>query len=160
MSFLRRRLTEPIKALLYQGAKPHQLAWALAVGATIGIFPIVGTTTLLCAGLAVILRLNLATIQIANYLVYPLQLALVFPFVRAGERLLGAEPLPLSATQLGALIETEGWRALGQLGWTGLHAATAWALLAPVFLGACVLVLRPVLDRAAAAWRPASGPKD
>jgi hypothetical protein len=53
-------------------------------GAAIGVFPALGTTTALCALVAFIWRLNLPAIQIMNYFVYPIQLALILPFFSRG----------------------------------------------------------------------------
>ena len=67
-----------------QGISPRRLALTLALGFAIGCIPVVGIPTLLCAVLALALRLNLPAIQAANYLVMPLQLVLIVPFVRLG----------------------------------------------------------------------------
>jgi uncharacterized protein (DUF2062 family) len=69
---------------LRQGISPRRLALTLALGFAIGCIPVVGIPTLLCAGLALALRLNLPAIQAANYVVMPLQLILIVPFVRFG----------------------------------------------------------------------------
>ena len=69
---------------LRQGITPGRLAVTLALGFAIGCVPVVGAPTLLCAGLAIALRLNLPAIQAANYAAMPFQLALILPFVRLG----------------------------------------------------------------------------
>ena len=52
--FFGQRLVPPLRSLLAQGLTPDALALSLAVGMTLGLFPIIGATTLLClaAGLA------------------------------------------------------------------------------------------------------------
>lgn len=74
---------------LLQGISPRRLALTLALGFAIGCLPVIGVPTLLCAALALALKLNLPAIQAANYAVMPLQVALIVPFVRLGERLFG-----------------------------------------------------------------------
>ncbi len=69
---------------LSQGISPRRLALTLALGFAVGCIPLVGIPTVLCAGLALALRLNLPVIQAANYAAMPLQLALILPFVRLG----------------------------------------------------------------------------
>ncbi len=69
---------------LRQGISPRRLALTLALGFAVGCIPVVGIPTVLCAGLALVLRLNLPAIQMANYVAMPLQLALIVPFVRLG----------------------------------------------------------------------------
>ncbi|MGD0548488.1 MAG: DUF2062 domain-containing protein, partial [Terracidiphilus sp.] len=57
---------------LRQGISPRRLALTLALGFAIGCIPVVGIPTLVCAALALALRLNLPAIQAANYVVMPL----------------------------------------------------------------------------------------
>jgi uncharacterized protein (DUF2062 family) len=95
-----------ILAQLHQGVTPERVALTLVLGAALAVFPILGATTLLCAGAALCLRLNQPAIQLVNYFCYPLQLALLVPFYRLGERL-GAPHLSLSIPQL-----VERFRAL------------------------------------------------
>jgi uncharacterized protein (DUF2062 family) len=83
-SFWERKIVRPIIGLLKQGITPHKIALGLALGIVLGIFPVIGMTTLLCTVAAFLFRVNLPAIQVANYLVAPLQLALLLPFYRAG----------------------------------------------------------------------------
>lgn len=147
--FLRRRIVRPIVELLRQGVTPEKMALSLALGVALGVFPVLGTTTALCALAAFILRLNLPAIQIVNYFVYPLQIALLIPFFRAGEKLFDASHLPLSAGQILAMVHASFWGATRFLWTTVWHAAVAWCLLAPAFVGLAFLALVPLLRRVA-----------
>lgn len=69
---------------LSQGISPQRLALTLALGFAVGCIPVVGIPTVLCAGLALALKLNFPAIQAANYAAMPLQLALIVPFVKLG----------------------------------------------------------------------------
>ncbi len=145
--FFRRRIARPIVELLRQGVTPEKMALSLALGVALGVFPVLGTTTALCALVAFIWRLNLPAIQIVNYFVYPLQIALMFPFFRAGEKLFGAPHLPLSAPQIVATVHASFWGATRFLWTTMWHAAVAWCLVAPLFVLLAYLVLVPLLRR-------------
>jgi hypothetical protein len=145
--FFYRRIGRPILDLLRQGVTPEKLALSLALGAAIGVFPVLGTTTALCALVAFILRLNLPAIQIVNYFVYPAQIALLIPFFRAGERLFGAPHLPLSVTQIVAMVRESFWGASRVLWTTIWHAVVVWCFAAPVFVGFTYLFLVPALRR-------------
>jgi uncharacterized protein (DUF2062 family) len=70
---------------LRQGISPRRLALTLSLGFAVGCIPVIGVPTVLCAGLALALRLNLPAIQMANYAAMPVQLALIVPFVRLGK---------------------------------------------------------------------------
>ncbi len=143
----RRRITRPIVELLGQGVTPEKMALSLALGVALGVFPALGTTTALCALVAFIWRLNLPAIQVANYFVYPLQIALLIPFFRAGEKLFGAPHLPLSVAQIYAMVHASVWGATRFLWTTIWHAAVAWCLMAPVFVGLAQVLLVPLLQR-------------
>jgi uncharacterized protein (DUF2062 family) len=146
--FFRRRIARPIVELLGQGVTPEKMALSLALGVALGVFPVLGTTTALCALVAFIWRLNLPAIQIANYFVYPLQIALLIPFFRAGEKLFGATHLPLSVAQIYAMVHASVWSATRFLWTTIWHAAVAWCLIAPLFVGLAQVILVPLLQRA------------
>jgi uncharacterized protein (DUF2062 family) len=113
---------------LGQGISPRRLALTLALGFAIGCIPVIGIPTVLCATIALALRLNLPAIQAANYAAMPLQLALIVPFMRLGRWLVPAEPtrftLPHSLLQLRVFdVATLVSRMAGQ-------ALLAWLLVA------------------------------
>lgn len=145
--FFRRRIARPIVELLRQGETPEKMALSLALGVALGVFPILGTTTALCALVAFIWRLNLPAIQIVNYFVYPLQIVLLIPFFRLGERLFGAPHLPISVAQIYALVHASFWGATRFLWTTIWHATIVWCLIAPVFVALAYLILVPLLRR-------------
>ena len=113
---------------LRQGISPQRLALTLALGFAVGCIPVVGIPTLVCAALALMLRLNLPAIQAANYIVMPLQLLLIVPFVRLGGWLLSSSPNP--AAQAGILLHTTPLRLVTQMGSLAGQALLAWVLIA------------------------------
>ena len=113
---------------LRQGVSPRRLALTLALGFAIGCVPVVGIPTLICAALALALRLNLPAIQAANYAAMPLQLLLVVPFVRLGGWLFSVGPI--RAAQASSLLHTPPSRVLTQLAGLVAHAMLAWLLIA------------------------------
>lgn len=132
MAWFRGRVWNPILDLLRQGLSPEGLAWSLTVGLAFGLTPLIGTSTLLCIGAGLVFRLNQPAMQLANYLAYPLQILLLVPFIRMGERLFNAPHLPLSLDQMQAALRVDAWGTL-QMFWTSLwHAAVAWLLVVPI----------------------------
>ena len=151
-NILRIKLTKTIKPLLdllRQGTSPQRLAASFALGAVIGIFPVVGTTTVICTGAAIVLRLNLPTIQIANYLVYPLQLVLLIPFVQLGAVVFQVSPPPLSAEELATLFSEDFWGTLVSFFAVIARATAAWILIALPFFTALFIPLRFLFKRIA-----------
>jgi uncharacterized protein (DUF2062 family) len=80
----RTRFLRPVIALIRKGISPHTVALSLAVGAMLGLFPVPGTTTLLCTSTFIIFRLNFPAMQIMNWVVWPLQVALMIPYFKLG----------------------------------------------------------------------------
>ena len=75
------------------------------------------------------------------------QWALLLPFIRIGEWMYKAEPLPLSLTEIKDLLDDNFFASAGLLWRTALHAASAWLLVAiPLSLIVYALLL-PVLRK-------------
>jgi len=145
--FLQRRLIAPLLALLRQGVTPRELALCLALGTTIGLIPVLGVSTMLCAMVAVLLKLNMPAIQLVNYLLMPLQLLLIIPLLRFGEHLVGAPPYPVTVESVLALLSRGVLDAIRILASAIGHATLGWLVLAaPVGL-VLYRALEPVLRR-------------
>ena len=130
---------------LRQGISPRRLALTLALGFAIGCIPVLGIPTVLCAALAMSLRLNMPAIQAANYLAMPLQLFLIVPFVRMGGWLLASgSQQNLTA---GPLLSISPSAVVTQLGSITGHALLAWFLVAGPAVALLTLTLTGMLRR-------------
>lgn len=129
-SFWKRRIADPLVAQLKQGATPEKLAQSVAWGSMIGVFPILGTTTMLCGLTGIALRLNHITVQTVNWLIYPLQLLLIIPFLQLGNIVFGIDQFPLSLSEITALFEADFLGAVRGLGWLAVRGMIAWMLVA------------------------------
>lgn len=146
-SFWQRRLLGPLRAQLTQGVTPDCLALTVAVGTACSLLPFFGFTTLLNLVVGLRLRLNQPILQTVNYLLTPVQLSLILVYVRVGEFIWRAPPVPLSIPTLVAAFRADPWLFLENFGLTGVHAATAWLLSVPLILAALYYPLRPALRR-------------
>ncbi|MFQ5652251.1 MAG: DUF2062 domain-containing protein [bacterium] len=142
-----RKVVQPIIRLLEMGTTPEKIALSIAFGIMLGVFPVLGTTTILCTIAAFALKLNLPAIQLVNYLVYPLQILLLIPFYRAGEHLFGQEPSPLSFAMVAATFEQDFWNATRVLWGITWHAVVVWCLLTPGVIFVTYRVLTPLVRR-------------
>lgn len=147
-SFWRRRILGPVLAQLRQGITPEKIALTAALGAAIAVFPILGSTTLLCGLAAWALGLNQPIIQLVNYLCYPLQFVLLLPFYRAGEWF-GAPHVALSIPQLISRFNAGPLEFVAEFGLVALGGIAAWIIAAPVAITALYFGLRPALRRLA-----------
>ena len=141
----KRYVSSPIISLLKQGLTPQILAMSMASGIIIGTFPLVGTTTAICTMVAILFRMNLLVTQLGNWLVYPIQLLLIVPFIILGEHLFGS-PSTLDPSHILTLLQTDLWTTLRLFSKMLLHAVIAWMLCAPFAFAAIYIVLKTLFN--------------
>lgn len=146
----RRWVVRPVVQQLTQGTSPQKIAQALAYGLTLGIFPIIGSTTLLALLVGIPLRLNQPVLQAFKTLATPLQWALVLGFYRLGETLYGVPHVPLSIPRMMERFFAEPGPFFRDYGMTALYGITVWLLMAPVLLLVLYAISRPLIEGMAA----------
>jgi uncharacterized protein (DUF2062 family) len=158
--WLRRRVTAPLGLMLRHGSTPEKVAISLALGAALGLFPILGTSTLLCFAVALLFRLNHPAIQLANYLMYPFQVPLILVYVRFGESLTSSPPVPFDPRVLVATLRADPTALVARFGLTACHAVLGWAAAAPVLIALLYATTLPLMRGLRAQWSlsPRPGP--
>jgi hypothetical protein len=135
---------EQVGGWLRMGISPRRLALTLALGFAIGCLPLVGIPTALCMLVAVALRLNVPAIQAANYAAMPLQLILIWPFVRLGGWMFSSAPQP----RLGrAMLHGPALQTLKTSGSLAGEAVTAWVVIAAPAVLLLTIVLTAIFRR-------------
>ncbi len=126
---MKKKLKE-LKDILKQGLEPSQIAWCISLGLVCGVFPVMGTTTILVALIALVFRLNIVLIQLIHWLVSPLQLLLLIPFFQLGQTWFGGEGSGIDMELLKSTWE-KGWIDASIL-FINLHkqAVFVWILFA------------------------------
>jgi uncharacterized protein (DUF2062 family) len=142
-----------IRSMLKEGMSIKKITLCITLGITLGIFPVLGLTTVLCTLVALAFRLNLPAIQLVNYMVYPVQLALLAPFYSAGSWLFGQNSLSISGEGLMAMIRNDFWGSMTSLWHLTLYAIFTWTVICPFLLVVLYLSLKPALS-AISAYRP------
>jgi len=125
-------------------AKP---ASTFALGFSIGMFPLLGVTTLVCVLLAKVFRLRQGLVQLGNYAALPFQLLLLIPFLRLGERLTGAQRFAFDVPALlrgFPHIPDSTARAVVMAQW---HMIIGWAVVAPLAFLVAAMLAASVLRR-------------
>jgi len=153
-SFWRRRVLDVILAQLKQGITPQKISLTLALGMALGIFPILGATTLLCFLFGLWLKLNQPIIQVVNYLIYPLQLVLILVFVRIGEFIVRATPVSFSIPELFRKFHESPREFFRQFGMTGVHGIIGWLLVAPFVAAGLYFLFLPLMKKLARGHQP------
>lgn len=146
--FWRRRVLDPLAAVLAQGTSRPALARAIAAAAVCGLFPFLGTTTLLTLAVGLLFRLNQPVMHAVNQLLGPVQLLLIPVFVAGGAWLAGTDAGEFSVeTMLAAARDGSAGDFLRQFGRAGWYALLAWAAAVPLIFGLVLVAVRPWLGR-------------
>lgn len=145
----RRWFVAPVKAQLTRGASVERISWTISLGIVLGVFPIMGTPTVVCLLASWGFRLNHVVMQIFKEAVYPLHLALILVFIRLGERLSGAPLISFSIPELIGKFKADPLQFAGDFGLAAWHGVLAWLLVAP--FAACLIkwLATPVVKRLA-----------
>jgi uncharacterized protein (DUF2062 family) len=140
-----RRVLDPIVAQLTQGITPEKIALTLAVGSALALFPVLGTTTVLCLLIGVILRLNQPIIQMVNFICTPIHIPLIYLFVHWGQWLFGVPRVRFSIVYVANLLWDDPALFMHRFGATLFHAIVVWGFAAPFWIAAVYYFLLPVL---------------
>ena len=135
----------PFETLFLQGQSTRQLSYAVAIGVTFGLFPIMGVSIPFCFVAALVSRAPQPLTHAVNYAVYPLQIPLIFVFVRLGEWIMGAPNVSLAPSEILELARTDMVRFVAEFGLTCLHAMLAWSVSAPLIFVGTFSVVRPLI---------------
>ncbi|SKB00076.1 hypothetical protein SAMN02745166_03057 [Prosthecobacter debontii] len=130
-------VVQPVVQQLTQGTSPHQVALAIAMGLLIGVFPILGSNTLLALLIGIPLRLNQPLLQGFKTVAYPLQWISLLGFYRAGEMMFGVPHVSIHIPTMMERFFTEPGPFFRDYGMTALYGIAVWCLIAPP----CVILL-------------------
>lgn len=146
---MKNKILEWVTSMLREGMGLKKIALCIALGTTLGIFPILGMTTLLCLLAAFAFRLNLPAIQMANYMVYPLQILLIAPFYAAGGWLFNQQDRLLKGDLLVSRLQNDFVGTLAAFWDLTLYAVFTWLILCPFVVLLIYSISKPVIRRLA-----------
>lgn len=145
--YFHRYIGLPFETLILQGSSSSQLAYAVAIGVTFGLFPIMGVSIPFCFLAALVFKAPQPLTHAVNYGVYPLQIPMIFAFVRLGEWIMGAPNVSLAPSAILELARTDMVRFIEEFGLTCLHAMLAWCISAPAIFVGTFQMVRPIIVR-------------
>ena len=120
---------------------------AIASSFTVGIFPILGFSTPLNTLAAIFVRLNQPIVQSMNWILGPLKLILIIPFLRLGEWLYAAEPFTLSLTEFSKIFFDDWIATTREFAWTFIHAISGWLVAAPLIYILIYIIAKEILSK-------------
>ncbi|KAL6213057.1 hypothetical protein ACLB2K_012505 [Fragaria x ananassa] len=138
-----KKIAEPLLEILRRGAEPKLLAFSAAVGFTIGLFPICGTTVIL-SGLAIASlgsHCHAPTVMLINLIATPVELSLMVPFLRFGEYVTGGPHFPLTSDALKKVLTLQ---ASQEVLLSIAHALLGWLVAAPFIFAAVYILSLPL----------------
>lgn len=109
------------------------------------MFPILGTTTLICLLVGVVLRLNQPIIQAVNYACTPLHLTFIIYAFKWGERLFGTNHTWIEFRVMMRTLHQHPLDFLATYSLTALHAIVIWAILVPFWATAVYYIALPIM---------------
>ena len=136
-----------IGKFLKKGMSIEKFALGVSLGMVLGIFPVLGSTTVLCTAAAIIFRLNQPLIQLVNYAVYPLQLFLLAFFYGFGNWLFNDQNSFFSGRHTVEMMQHDLWGSLSALWDITLFAVLLWILIGPVLAVILYAILMPVIRK-------------
>ncbi len=128
---------------LKTGVTPEKMTDAVLAGGLIGIFPIIGATTLLAALVAHFFKLNQIIIQTVNYLFYPIQILSIPLYIKIVSLIFNVGDVPIRPDLIVKKFNEGFVNFLKLYGLIGLYAFILWGLLTIVFY----FLIRPLLFR-------------
>ena len=141
----RRWFVAPIMSQLTQGISVERISWSISLGIVLGVFPIFGTTTVVCLLAGWVLRLNHVAMQVFKEAVYPIHLLMIPVFIRLGERLAGAPLITFSITGLIGKFRADPLLFAREFGMAAWHGLSAWLLIAPVAAVLLKWMIKPIV---------------
>jgi hypothetical protein len=104
-----------LKRWLPLPSSPEKVVWSFLFGFYLGLFPVPGSTTVLCLLFTFIFRLNLLIVQAVQFSLFPFQLALIYPFMKAGRMLFFSSKEVVNVVSARQFTGAEGWHHIGYL---------------------------------------------
>ncbi|KAA5548282.1 DUF2062 domain-containing protein [Adhaeribacter rhizoryzae] len=146
-SYFRRRIINPLLALLTMGITPQKLALTVAFGVVVGIMPLFGLATLLCTLLGLRFRLNIPALLLICYLVAPIHLLLYLPFIRMGILIFGADEFRMTFEQLLIMFKEDWLDALEKVWLANLLGVAVWLLLSIPITALVYFITLPIFRK-------------
>lgn len=139
------RILAPLKKVIKSGISIKRISVSLALGITIGLIPFYGITTILISVVALSLRLNFVAMQIAHYIVHPIQLALLIPFLKVASHIMPNSDVEFTLAEYVSLFKDNFWHAMQELWLVNLSAVLIWLLISiPLFIGLYYLIRKSI----------------
>lgn len=127
------KVRDKTTALFQQGLTPKELSQSIIVSGLISTIPILGVSTFLITTVSLKRKLNLPIMLALSYLMWPVQIVLIIPFIRIGEFIFSIPPNPHSVEEIISSFQNSFFQTLSQLSFELLCGLAGWLLTAVPF---------------------------
>ena len=126
-------LKTKIIALFKQGLTPIELTQSIIVSGLISTIPILGVSTFLLTALSLKRKLNLPIMIAQSYIMWPIQVVMIIPFINIGEFIFSVPKTNHSAQEIIASFQNSFFATLSHLSFELLCGFGGWLLTAVPF---------------------------
>jgi uncharacterized protein (DUF2062 family) len=133
-AFFQKKVWSPLLQQLKMGTTPTTLSLSVATGLVLSVFPVWGSTVILCLIVGKIFKLNHVAMQIANQLLTFLQLILIPVFMRLGEKIFRLDPHSFSPATMVQELKADPTLFFKSYGGGIAVACVAWSITAPFLI--------------------------
>ena len=122
--------------LLKQGLTPKELSQSIIVSGLISTIPILGVSTFMITTVSLKQKLNLPVMISLSYLMWPVQILLIIPFIRVGEFIFAVPRHHHTVEEIISSFQNSFFQTLSQLSFELLCGLGGWLLTAvPIAVG-------------------------
>jgi hypothetical protein len=136
-------------ALFKQGLTPIELTQSIIVSGLISTIPILGVSTFLLTALSLKRKLNLPIMIAQSYIMWPIQVIMIIPFINIGEFIFSVPKTNHSAQEIIASFQNSFFATLSHLSFELLCGFGGWLFTAvPFSVGiylASIFILKLIL---------------
>ncbi len=135
-------LKNKIVILFSQGLTPKELIQSIVVSGLIAVIPVLGVSTFMITTVSLKSKLNLPVMIALSYLMWPVQILMIIPFIRVGEFVFSVSPNHHSVEEIISSFQNSFFETLSHLSFELLCGLGGWFLTAvPISLGIYLVTL-------------------
>jgi uncharacterized protein (DUF2062 family) len=124
------KVKDKTTALLKQGLTPKQLTQSIIVSGLISTIPILGVSTFMITTVSLKQKLNLPIMIALSYLLWPVQILMIIPFIRVGEFIFSVPRNHHTVEEIISSFQSSFFQTLSHLSFELLCGLGGWLLTA------------------------------
>jgi len=127
---IKHKILIPFRLVPNEGLTAEKLAFSITIGIVAGLFPVIGTTTVVSVLLTLLFRQNLMIVQAVQWLLGLAQVFLIIPFMQLGAFILNQRGLHITMHQMSIAFAPGFLSGIKTVGVLHLYAIMTWLILA------------------------------